>query len=85
MPSITITRRMLRIAVAVDILLFSLITLGASKRDETMSSAAWSMEQDGKLMGRIFRPLIDWIFGPIEADHCAGSWLTEHNLQGQKP
>ncbi|OYW74843.1 MAG: hypothetical protein B7Z26_11245, partial [Asticcacaulis sp. 32-58-5] len=37
-------------------------TLGAGDPDETMSAAAWRTEQKGRLLGRLFRPLIDRLF-----------------------
>jgi len=74
-------RRLLAWLVALDVFLFACICLGNVKRNETASSAAWSSEQDGKWTGRIFRPLIDWLFSPIEQDHCLESWLTENSPQ----
>lgn len=69
--------RLLRILIAFDIFVFALLTLGGSKRNETISAAAWSLELDGKWQGRVFRPLIDWLFTCLERDHCQQSWLTE--------
>lgn len=69
--------RLLRIIVALDILVFALLTLGASKRNETISAAAWSLEQDGKWQGWS-RPFIDWLLAPLERDHCRLSYLTEN-------
>ena len=76
----TIKTRFLCILIALDVFIFALMTLGASKRNETISAAAWSLEQDGKWQGRLFRPLIDGLFYFIEHDHCAVSWLIEHKL-----
>jgi len=69
--------RILRILIAVDILAFALLTLGGAKRDETISSAAWSLELDGKWQGKFFRPIIDWLFSPLQKDHCLNAWLVE--------
>ena len=69
--------RILQILIALDCLCFALLTLGNVKRGETMSSAAWSLEQDGKWQGRIMRPLIDALFF-FDPDHCAVSYLNEH-------
>lgn len=71
------TRRILRILVALDILVFAVMTLGGARRNETISAAVWSLEGDGKLMGRIFRPVIDWLFSPFQGDHCFKAWLSE--------
>jgi hypothetical protein len=70
--------RLLRILIALDILLFALLTLGSARRNETISAAAWSLEQDGKWQGRLSRPIIDWLLSWLEQDHCAVSWLTEN-------
>lgn len=71
--------RILRILIAIDILAFAIITLGGSKRNETISAAAWVLEADDKWQGRVFRPVIDFILRPIEANHCYVSWLAERN------
>lgn len=69
--------RIVRILVALDILVFALLTLGGAKRNETISAAAWSLEGDGKWQGKVFRPLIDWMFSPIQKDHCFQAWREE--------
>ena len=76
-------KRIFNIIVALDIFLFTLVTLGGSKRNETASSAAWSLELDGRWQGKLLRPLIDWMFSPFEADHCRKSWTNEQ-LQGAR-
>jgi len=73
------TARILRILVALDIFVFALLTLGVAKRNETISSAAWSLELDGKWQGKLFRPIIDWLFSPLQKDHCLNAWLTEQS------
>lgn len=74
-------QRLLTIIIAADIFIFALLTLGNCKRNETISSAAWSLEQDGKLLGRIFRPAIDWFLQRIEPNHCAVSWWVENKIE----
>ena len=64
---------LLRILVQLDTLV---MTVFNGRRNETMSAAAWSLEQDGKLLGRIFRPVIDAFFF-FDPNHCACSWLNE--------
>ena len=70
-------RRILHIAIALDQLAWVLLTLGRGHPDETVSAAAWRMEQQGKLAGRILRPLIDALFWPLERDHCHQAYLSE--------
>ena len=71
-------RRVLNVMISVDQLCYVLITLGNGNPDETMSAAAWRLEQEGKWGGRIFRPVIDLIFW-FEEDHCKLSWLSEQS------
>ena len=52
-------QRLLNVLIALDQLAYELVTLGAGSPDETLSAAAWRTEQKGRLLGRIFRPLID--------------------------
>ena len=70
-------QRILNLLIALDQLAWVLLTLGRGHPDETISAAAWRMEQQGKLVGRILRPLIDLLFLPIERDHCRKAWLSE--------
>lgn len=72
-------KRIFNLAVAIDQLLYVLVTLGAGHPDETLSAAAWRTEQSGKLGGRIFRPLIDLMFLPLEREHCRRAYLAERH------
>lgn len=69
--------RLLNLLIALDQLGYVLLTLGYGSPDETMSSAAYRMEQKGKLSGRVFRPLIDFLLRPFEVDHCWKSYVAE--------
>lgn len=70
-------QRLLNTAIAIDQLMYVLLTLGAGSPDETLSAAAWRTEQAGKLGGRIFRPVIDLLFCPIEREHCRKAYEAE--------
>ena len=70
-------RRILNILIAIDQLAWVLLTLGRGHPDETISAAAWRMEQQGKVAGRVLRPLIDALFRPLEKDHCRLSFESE--------
>jgi hypothetical protein len=70
-------KRLLNILIAVDQFLWVLTTLGNGEPDETISAAAWRMERDGKIAGRILRPLIDTLFRPFEKEHCWLSYQSE--------
>jgi len=78
--SLEIRQRILIALIAIDHLALALLTLGNCMRGETISASAWRQEQAGRLQGRIFRPLIDFIFWPIEKDHCSQSWLAEKHM-----
>ena len=56
-----------RVLIALDQLATALL---GGWPDETLSSYAWRLEQQGKLAGRIFRPLIDWLFLWEGPNHC---------------
>ena len=73
----TLKTRFLNVLIAIDQLLWVLVTLGKGYPDETISAAAWRMEQQGKIAGRIFRPVVDLLFRPIEKDHYYKAWLSE--------
>jgi hypothetical protein len=70
-------QRLLNVLIAIDQLAWVILTLGKGSPDETISAASWRMEQQGKIAGRIFRPLIDLLFRPIEKDHCRKSFESE--------
>ena len=70
-------QRLLNTAVAIDQLAYVLLTLGAGHPDETLSAAAWRTEKKGRLLGQIFRPVIDLLFLPIERDHCHRAYIAE--------
>ena len=65
---------LLNVAIALD-------QLGNALRggspDETLSAAAWRTEQEGRILGRIFRPLIDLLARPWERDHCRTAFESE--------
>jgi hypothetical protein len=67
---------LLNVAIALD-------QLGNALRggspDETLSAAAWRTEQEGHILGRIFRPLIDLLARPWERDHCRKSFESERD------
>lgn len=70
-------QRILNLLIALDQLAYVILTLGAGHPDETLSAAAWRTEQTDKLGGRIFRPVIDLLFWPIEREHCRKAYEAE--------
>ena len=71
-------RRILNVLIALDQLAWVLLTLGNGMPDETISAALWRMERQGKLAGRVFRPLVDALFW-FDRDHCLKSWQSERS------
>lgn len=65
---------LLNVAIAIDQVLN---VLRGGSPDETLSAAAWRTEQKGRLLGRVFRPLIDLMFSPFEKNHCQKSFESE--------
>lgn len=51
--------------------------------DESLSSYAFRLERQGKVGGRIFRPMIDWLFFWQE-NHCFLAY-EEERLRWQFP
>lgn len=62
-----------RLLIAVDQLLNTIFN---GYPDETLSARAYREEQQGLLLGKIFRPLIDLVFF-FEPDHCKSSFESE--------
>ena len=73
----SLRQRILNLLIALDQLAWVIVTLGKGYPDETISAAAWRMEQQGKLAGRLLRPAIDALFVPLERDHCRLSAESE--------
>ncbi len=74
-------QRLLIILYLGDSFILSLITLGNCRIGETISSVAFITEQDGKLIGKITRPIIDALFF-FDRDHCYGAWKTFCKITG---
>lgn len=72
----------LRVLIAGDRLVN--VILGG-KLNETLSASAWAGEQQGKFFPCIFRPIIDFIFWPVERDHCLQSYRAEDCYRQQPP
>lgn len=67
-----------QLVIAIDQLVNVLITPfhSGAWADESLSSRAYRMDVQGKPWGRIFRPLIDWLFF-WDPDHCQQSFISE--------
>jgi len=79
-----ILRRFLIIFYVTDNLLLALLTLGECRIGETISSVAWELEFDGKLLGRILRPCIDTLLW-FDKDHCFQAWRTYQKMMKASP
>ena len=70
-------KRLMNILVIFDKLVYQLITLGYGSQFDTISSAAYRMEQKGRLVGRLSRPAIDWLFSMLgDKNHCFTSYIS---------
>ena len=71
---ITIMMYILNILIAVDQLINAML---GGNPDETISSRVYYLEKNGKITGRIFRPVIDFIFRPFSKHHCLDAAAQE--------
>ena len=69
-------RRLLNFLVALDQLAWVVITLGHGSPDESISAALYRMEMQGKLAGRLFRPVVDALFF-FDKNHCMRAYNAE--------
>jgi hypothetical protein len=69
-------QRLLNILIALDQFLWVILTLGNGQPDETISAALYRMETQGKPAGKLFRPLVDWLFW-FDPKHCQNSYNAE--------
>lgn len=71
-------RRLKNLFVALDVFLFCLVCLGNTKRNETASSAAWSLRLDNKVQGYVFVYMIDSLALLVgDINHCEESYNNE--------
>ncbi len=70
-------QRLLNMLIALDQFLWVWLSFGAGAPDETLSAAAYRMERQWKLAGRILRPVIDALFLPLEREHCRLAFESE--------
>ena len=71
---------MLKFLLWLDIAIFQIITLGVAKRGETISAAAYRAEQQGRWLGKVARPVIDFLipFGP--QPHCKQAFEWQKDI-----
>jgi hypothetical protein len=72
--------RALMILWAIDHLLLALVTLGNCRSYEMISSALYSLELDRKMVGVVFRPLVDLLLRPLGPNHCRNSYEWQQNI-----
>lgn len=53
--------------------------------DETISSYLYRLDQQDKPAGRMFRPVVDWLFSAIEQDHCLNAYMSERERRQFPP
>ena len=77
-------RYLLHILIAIDQLGTTLV---GGFPDESLSSYAYRLDTQGKRGGRIFRPVIDWLFAwqKSPGGHCRAAWLEERARSQMPP
>jgi hypothetical protein len=77
--------RLLIILWAWDHAILATVTLGKCLSYEMISSALWSLETDGKLLGIVLRPIVDFAARCIGAghDHCLNSYLWQQKIYNE--
>lgn len=70
-----------RVLLAIDQLVTALL---GGWPDESLSSYAWRLERQGKLGGKIFRPIIDAIFW-WDPNHCFNAMMAERGMRQLPP
>lgn len=73
-------RRVLHFCIALDQLLFVVITLGKSYPTKTI--AAWSFEnaKTNNVIARMLKTVIDFVYKPLRDDHCLDSYLEQNRF-----
>lgn len=72
-----------QVLIAID-QLFNALLLGWA--DETLSSRAYRAWRNGRLFGKILKPLIDGIFAALGDDnHCEESYMSEKDRRQNHP
>lgn len=78
MSMVMFTRYLLHILIAIDQVF---TTLFGGYPDETVSSYLHRLDQRGRLAGKVFRPVVDWLFSwqGLEGGHCRAAHQEERN------
>ena len=69
-------RRLLNVLVALDRLVLCICTLGGFHPDATISAIAYRRERQGRLAGKILRPMIDALLYPAQKHHCRRAYFA---------
>ena len=76
-------KRLLNLLISTDQFLLSLITLGWSYPDETISAFLYRMENSGTALinkaAGICRKGVDFLFSAVDPQHCFKSFKAESN------
>jgi hypothetical protein len=65
---------------ALDHLVLAVVTLGDCRPYEMISSALFLLKRDGKLIGRVFVPIVDFLLRPLGKDQCEQSYLWQKGI-----
>lgn len=66
---------------ALDHSILAVLTLGKCKPYEMISSALWSMELGGRMLGKVLRPVVDGVLHMFTGPHhCRNSYEWQKHL-----
>jgi hypothetical protein len=69
--------RLLDALLWLDIKVLYVGSLGRYTQGETISALAWDMRLRGRWQGKVFVPVIDWLFRPWKVNHCRNAYLWQ--------
>lgn len=76
-------QRILHFIIALDQLLFSVLTLGKYYPTRTVSAWAFESAKNGSMIGKAVKTMIDVLFKIFREDHCLDAYLEQNRFNGK--
>jgi hypothetical protein len=70
----------IRFLIWLDAAIFRAATFGRYPTGMTISAAAWDQHLQHSWQGKVFVPLIDFVFRLWEVNHCRKAWVKQFYL-----
>lgn len=70
-------QRILHFLIALDQLLFTVITLGKEYPTKTIAAWIFDCDRNGSEVAKVLRTVIDFVYKPLRDDHCLDSYLEQ--------